>query len=146
MLTTPNFMVQKMQHTPLESERKMLLDAEPEARFLYALTRMVECEEVWSLGDADGWYVNEQEQGDVIAIWPYEQMAMESASGVLEGLLPQSTSLEQFVYTLLERCRDADIELEVMPLREVIGKRLSADALFDILHNMLDTGQYFLEG
>lgn len=135
-----------MRYTPTDTELNMLQTASLDERFMYAITRMVECEEVWSLGDEDGWTVHELDGSNVIPIWPYQALAENYAVNNKADLLPQSTSLEQFIYSLLEQCTAAEIELDILPSNSYPGKRLTAAALYDVLHNMLDTGQYFLEG
>jgi hypothetical protein len=135
-----------MRYSPLETELGMLSGMSVDERLHYATTRMVESEEVWSLGDENGWIVRDQNKRQVISIWPYRQLALEHAGGGSEAPIPQATSLEYFVYGVLEMCRDGDIWLDVFPHGEQPGKLMSSADLFEILNGMLETNEYFIEG
>lgn len=135
-----------MRYSPLDTELGMFPEMSVEERMLYAATRMIEAEEVWSLGDENGWLIRDDEDRQLISIWPYRQLALEHVDGESESPIPQATSLEYFVYGVLDMCRSEDIWLEVFPFGDNRGKLLSASALFDILEGMLENNEYFIEG
>jgi len=135
-----------MRYTPLDTEVAMLDDMTRAERMHYAITRMVEAEEVWSLGNDDGWAIQERDDLALIPLWPYRLFAEEHGVPDSVGLETQATSLENFVYNVLDMCKDGDIWLEVFPMRGAPGLVMEAAELFQLLKGMLDTGEYFIEG
>jgi hypothetical protein len=135
-----------MRYSPLESELAMFDTLSATERLHYATTRMVECEEVWSLGDENGWSIHDMDDKQFISIWPYHQLAVEHCNGGPETAAPQSTSLEHFVYGVLDMCQENDIWLEIFPRLDKPGYRISSSALYEILNGMLENNEYFIEG
>lgn len=135
-----------MRYTPLDTEVAMLDEMTSAERMHYATTRMVESEEVWSIGNDAGWAIDEVDEQAFIRIWPYRQFAQEYGVGESEELVPQATSLENFVYSVLNMCDDGDIKLEVFPMDGMQGLIVSPNELYELLNGMLETGEYFVEG
>lgn len=135
-----------MRFSPSAAEQARLNEYSSEERFQYAITRMCECEEVWSLGDDDGWLIRDVDGQSAIAIWPYRQMAVAFISGDASNSEPVSVSLEHFLYTLLKQCEEARIVLDVNPSPLEKGYVIGAAQLYEILENMVETGSYFIEG
>lgn len=135
-----------MQYTPLDSEISMLASMSAEERLHYTTTRVTESEEVWSLGDDNGWHIQDIDDKQFIAIWPYRQLALEYCSGDPGTPVPQSTSLEHFVYTVLDMCKANNIWLEIFPKSDERGYLMSSSDLYEILNGMLETNEYFIEG
>jgi hypothetical protein len=135
-----------MRHTPFDTEIAMFETMTAAERMQYATTRMIECEEVWSLGDENGWLIRDVDDRQLISIWPYRQLAMEHVPEGSESPIPQATSLEYFVYGVLDMCQQDDIWLEVFPGREKAGMQMRAADLFEIMNGMLETNEYFIEG
>ena len=135
-----------MRYSPSVSEVAALQTLSLEERFHYAITRMCECEEVWGLGDDNGWLIRDVDGRSVITIWPYRQMAMDFRSGEWADSVPLAVSLEHFICTLLGQCQRAGITLEVSPAMSLEGYMIEARQLYEILENMAETGSYFLEG
>lgn len=135
-----------MRYTPLETEVTLLDDMTSAERMHYATTRMVESEEVWSMGNEDGWAIHDVDDLQVIRIWPYRQFAEEHGVKDNDSMEAQATSLENFVYNVLDMCKDGDIWLEVFPVQGLKGYLMEAADLFEIFKSMLDTGEYFIEG
>jgi hypothetical protein len=135
-----------MRYSPLETELDMLDGMSTDERLHYATTRMIESEEVWSLGDENGWIIRDEDGRQIIPVWPYRQLAMEHIAGGSESPVPQATSLEYFVYGVLDMCQQDDIWLEVFPHGQKTGKLMRAAVLLEILNGMLETNEYFIEG
>jgi len=135
-----------MRFAPTENEQAMLVDLPLEERFHYAITRICECEEVWSLGDDNGWRINDVDDKAVISIWPYRQMAMEYAQDCSAESIPICVSLEHFLYTLLKQCQENEIVMQVNPASNSQGYLIAATQLYEVLENMVETETYFIEG
>lgn len=135
-----------MRYSPLETEMAMFDGMSADERLHYATTRMVESEEVWSLGDENGWLIRDADDRSYISLWPYRQLAQEHCAGEAESSLPQAISLEYFVYGVLEMCGEEEIWLEVFPTTSDKGLMMSSSDLYEILNGMLETNEYFIEG
>ncbi len=135
-----------MRFAPSLKEQALLDELPMEERFHYAVPRICECEEVWSLGGENGWQIRDMEDKAVISIWPYRQMALEYAQGELTESTPICVSLEHFLYQLLRQCQDNDITMEICPAPGKRGYMISAAQLHEVLENMVETDSYFIEG
>jgi hypothetical protein len=135
-----------MRYSPLNSELDILDTLPAHERLQYTTTRIVESEEVWSLGDEDGWQIRDHDGKRLISIWPYQQLALDHCSVAPETPTPQSTSLEHFIYTVLGTCQENDIWLEIFPIPHDPGYIISSSGLYEILNGMLENNEYFIEG
>ncbi len=137
-----------MHYSPLETETGMLQSMTATERMHYALTRMLECEEVWSLGDSNGWVISENCGQQLIPVWPYQLFAEQYLTAVdaSQAATPQAISLEQFVYRALQMCSDNDVYLNVFPLATENGVLMAAGELYRLLGGMLESEAYVLEG
>jgi hypothetical protein len=73
-------------------------------------------------------------------------LALEHVAGGADTPFPQATSLEYFVYGVLDMCRTDDIWLDVFPHGSEAGKLMRSEDLYEILNGMLETNEYFIEG
>jgi len=128
-----------VRYTPTEAEAAALQGMDETERLHYFITRAMECEEVWSLCDADGWVVR---QDDTMPLWPYRVLAEPHAG---DGEAADAVSLEHFVYHLLPELKQEGIRLQVMPGGQP-GPALTASELFRIFDSKMDEEQYFIEG
>jgi hypothetical protein len=135
-----------MQFAPTNDEQFLLSDLPPEERFNYAIPRICECEEVWSLGEEEGWLVRYVDDKPVISIWPYNKMALENIADDYSNCRAIAVSLEHFLYKVLTQCRDGEINIDVCPAPGQPGYTLSADRLYELLEGMVESETYFLEG
>ena len=133
-----------MRFAPTTNEQVLMDDLSVKERFHYAISRICECEEVWSLGDENGWQIRDLDDKAVIAVWPYRQMAMEYAQGAENS--PICVSLEHFLYTLLKQCQENEIVMEVNPAPDGKGYLIEAAQLYEVLESMVETETYFIEG
>jgi hypothetical protein len=135
-----------MRYEPSHAELLSLDQMSQKERFNFAVSRIIECEEVWSLGNADeGWVLRDVEEAQVITIWPYRMMAEAFVQGE-PGASTHSVSLEHFMYSVLDKCRAAQIDIEVAPAVGDVGSIICAEALSQMLNDMVESGTYFLEG
>ncbi len=135
-----------MRYSPSAEERAAFNEMSDEDRFHYATTRIVECEEVWSLGDDNGWLIQDRGEDLVISIWPYKEMAVDAAVDTLSENSPISVSLEHFLYGLLDQCKENGIHIEVNPKPAAQGHIIPAHKLYEVLSNIVDSESYFVEG
>lgn len=135
-----------MRTSPTQSELAMLNELCSDELFHYAITRIIECEEVWGLLEDDGWMIQQQRETSYITIWPYQCRAKAYAESIQSNRLPHSTSLEDFVYRLLNQCAEQDIQIEVFARPTQAGKIVSASNLSGLLEGMMESGEYYMEG
>ena len=135
-----------MRYSPMQSELSMLDSMEADERLHYAITRMNESEEVWSLGDSNGWRIQDIGDKQVVSIWPYRILAEEYYSWEPDNPAPQSTSLEHFIYDVLSTCEESNIWLQIYPKTDDQGCIMKSSDLYEILSGMLETNEYFIEG
>lgn len=134
-----------MQYTPLDTEITMLVSMTAEERLHYATTRMIESEEVWSLGNENGWVIRDVDDKQFISVWPYRLLALEYGPEETDTAFPQAISLEYFVYDVLNMCKANNIWLEVFPKADDRGSLMRSSDLYEILNGMLETNEYFIE-
>lgn len=135
-----------MRYKPSETELSDLQTMSAEQRMMYFLSRTCETEEIWSLGNDEGWLINESGNQRWITVWPYEVSAIQCKTADQESYDAATVSLEHFVYTLLPVMIEQNIMIEIFPAEQQSGRLFKASELFEIIEQMLDTGQYFLEG
>jgi len=136
-----------MKYSPTTSELARLDNMADEELMQYAVTRIVECEEVWSFGNDDGWLIRDVAEKSVITIWPYLQLAEQLSEQTEYGQsTPISTSLEQFISSVLKQCINTEIIVELCPGAQRVGTFMTAAALLEVLDSLIETGEYFLEG
>jgi len=131
-----------MRYAPSEAELACMEAMDSADRLHYFISRSMECEEVWSLRNAEGWVSREHAGRAVIPVWPYRMLA-ENVAG--EGEAADAVSLEHFVYHELNDLHMEAIGVEIIPGRES-GLMLSASELFQIFDRKMDEEQYFIEG
>jgi len=131
-----------MRYAPSETELTCMKGMDAAERLHYFITRSMECEEVWSLSNADGWAVREGDAGASIMVWPYRCLA---EAFTMQGEHTDAVSLEHFVYHELNELSMNGIRLEILPDHRP-GMVLSASELFQIFDRRMDDEQYFIEG
>jgi hypothetical protein len=135
-----------MHFAPTQTELAALEEISPAERLNYFLTRAMEAEEIWVLGNEYGWVMNESDDTEILPVWPYNVLAQACAQGDWEANNPDSVSLEHFVYNLLPQLSERDIHIEIMPSSTQKGLVFEAKALFEILERKIDAAEYFIEG
>ena len=135
-----------MRYSPSESELIEIESSSAEHRIHYFLTRIIEAEEVWSLGDDSGWAIKEVGDKAIIPIWPYKELATVCAQQAGDNQTAVAVSLEQFVYTVLPKIDQQNIQIEIMPTNNQAGKYIQAQALASIFEGMMESGEYYMEG
>jgi hypothetical protein len=134
-----------MQFIPTQNEISSLNTMENSERLQYFLTRTIEAEEVWALSDNEGWILQEDNDCIVLQLWPYQQLAREYANQDT-SCYPAATSLDHFVHSLIAHLIQQNIELDILPLKNKPGVRISASKLNELYESLLEAGDYYLEG
>jgi len=130
--------------TPLEMQS--LSNMTGDDRLNYCLSRFVETEEIWGLAETQGWIIHDTESVSTLPIWPYKDLATACAKDDWKLAKPQSISLEHFIYKVSEQLIENEIQLEVLPTDLAPGKIIPARSFFKMLENMMESGEYFMEG
>ena len=135
-----------MQYAPSQTELSALTQATPNELLNYFLTRAMEAEEVWSLGNELGWAMQERDGKSVLPVWPYHVLAEAHVQDEDAANIPDAVSLEHFVYNLLPLMIEQDIHIAIMPNGREKDLVMEAKALFEIVERKLDASEYFIEG
>ena len=135
-----------MRYKPSLNEFHEITNATAEERLQYFLTRTIESEEIWGIGDHKNWLLKEVDGQRLLSVWPYESYAEACIVPDSEDTAYDAISLEQFVYHVLRSMMDQDIQVEVLPTQTQQGKILPAQDLFNLFEGLMESGEYFLEG
>ena len=135
-----------MKYSPTKSELETFTDISSDERLSYCLTRICESEEVWGLAEPQGWVISEADEAVSLPIWPYREFAQMCIKDEWQNAEPQAISLEHFVYKVSQMLIENDMMVEVFTTPQSPGQRLEAKAFFKILENMMESGEYFMEG
>ena len=140
-----------MRYKPSDSEVLEIDTFSAEQRLHYFLSRAVESEEVWGLGDDAGWVLKDVDDKTIIPIWPYEALAtacsqVASTQTAFSKTSAMAVSLEQFVYSLLPQINHQNIQIEILPTKILPGKIMQARDLSAILEGLMESGEYYMEG
>ena len=135
-----------MKYAPTDKELAFFNEMSEEERFSYCLTRIAEAEEVWGLAESKGWVIAEKDDQSALPIWPYKDVAMMCKGEQWKNAEPQAISLEHFVYKVSQMLIENEIAVEVFPTANNPGHVMEAKAFFKILENLMESGEYFMEG
>jgi hypothetical protein len=135
-----------MQFAPNANEYKAIESMSEFTLLEYFITRVAEVEEVWGLGDASGWVM--REAGDVISlpVWPYRQLAIESAIDEWETQVSNAVSMEHFISKVLKMLIDANIKVEIMPRSSRHGQLIDPQELLQLFESVIESGEYYIDG
>ena len=135
-----------MRYAPTESELGSFPSMSEDDRLMYCLTRIVEAEEVWGLAENQGWVISENNKQSSLPIWPYKIFAASCQLGDWKEAEPQAISLEHFVYKVSQQLIENKLMVEIGPTTEKSGRLMEAKAFFSALENLMESGDYFMEG
>jgi len=135
-----------MQYSATENEIKLFTSMPDDERFRYCLSRMTESEEIWGLAEHQGWVISDINDQATLPIWPYKDLAELYKQDEWKNAEPQSVSLEHFVYKTSQLLIKNDIMIQTFPTVENPGKVIPAKEFFEILENLMESGEYYMEG
>lgn len=135
-----------MRYIPTQNEIIEINEASEDERLHYFLTRTIESEEIWGIGDHNNWLLKEIDDRLILPVWPYERLARECLFSYDEDKIPDAISLEQFVYHVLPTMKQQNINVEVLPTKIQTGKIIVAQEIMSLFESLMDSGEYYLEG
>lgn len=135
-----------MRFAPTAGEFKAMAGMTGQALMEYFVTRTAEAEEVWGLGDETGWLLRETNTQTTLPVWPYQQLAGDCAVDDWQGQSCKSVSLEHFISHVLQVLIEQDIQVEIMPVESRRGYIMTPQQLSTLFENIIESGEYFLEG
>lgn len=130
-----------MRHTPYDSEYRAASQMSDSERLDYFLTRCFETDEVWFLMQDSGPLEREFEGKLTLPVWPYARFAGDAVDSLAAGE-PGSTSLEHFLYQMLDELMRRNVWIEVMPRDKAAGCLITPQRLFTIFEGLIDAGEY----
>lgn len=134
-----------MRKNPSITELQAVKSYTTQQRLQFFLTRVVESEEIWGLGNTSGWVIGGDNES-YLPVWPYSALATECATGEWEDYQSNSVSLEHFVYSLLPLMEKQGIQVEILPAVNQPGIQIKSAQLATILEQLMESGEYFMEG
>ena len=135
-----------MRHRPSESEISGLSHMSQAERLSYFLSRSMEVEEIWSLGNASGWELQERDGRSFVYVWPYIDLARMNLADDSGSSSPQATSLDHFFQNILPIMIQQKIDLDVLSLPGCAGRLIAASDLYTMMESLLESGEYYIEG
>ena len=135
-----------MKYQPSETELQELETCDPKEQLHFFLTRVIESEELWGLGNSSGWIMKETNDQTILPVWPYEIFATNCATNEWQDYAACAVSLEHFVYKLLPIMSGKNIKVEVSPSQSQPGSLLDATELASVFEGMMESGEYYMEG
>ncbi len=134
-----------MHFEPTALEAKALQNMSGPALMEYFITRVVEVEEVWGLGNASGWVMRELDDQTTLPVWPYQMLAEECAVAEWDNQYAKSVSLEHFIGNILKLLIVNDIQIEIMPTKNDTGFIMQPQQILTLFEGILESGSYYLE-
>lgn len=134
-----------MRYRATEDEIVNLPSMAPVERLNYFLTRTVEAEEIWSLGNTNGWELQERDGRTVVHVWPYVELARLNLPPDSASASPQATSLEHFFQNILPIMIEQEIFLDIISMPEAPGRLIAASDLYTMLESMLESHEYYFD-
>jgi len=131
---------------PSDKEKQELETFDEHQRLHYFLTRTLESEEIWGLGDDSGWVMEESTDCVSLPVWPYACFAEECTHDKWNYCSPLSMSLEHFLYKILPKMDQQQIMVDVFPKKDSTGLRIPAAKFSEMIEGMLESGEYYMEG
>lgn len=135
-----------MKYQPSETELQELELYDPKEQLHFFLSRVIESEELWGLGNASGWVMKEINEQSILPVWPYEIFAENCAAMEWQDYTATAVSLEHFVYKLLPIMNKQNIKVEVFPSKSHPGSLVKATELASLFEGMMESGEYYMEG
>lgn len=135
-----------MKYLPSETELKELESCDPKEQLDFFLTRVIESEELWGLGNTSGWVMKEINEQTILPVWPYEIFAANCATSEWQDYTATAVSLEHFVYKLLPIMSKQNIKVEIFPSKSLPGSLMKATELASLFEGMMESGEYYMEG
>lgn len=110
----------------------------PELRFEYALTQMVEKQNLWGLYGESGWVMLKAEEDACIPIWPHKEFAESWVKDEFPNCAPKRIDFVEWVDVWLPGMKNNNTLILVFPLGEdEEGIMLEAEEMIDCIEEDL---------
>ncbi|MBW3623235.1 MAG: DUF2750 domain-containing protein [Armatimonadetes bacterium] len=108
-------------------------------RYEYFVKRVADSEEVWSVGDNDGWALLGNDEGkELVPVWPHERYAAACAKGPFSGNEPRMIPLDAWMERWLPGLEKDGRGVAVFPTLEGTAAHVSPEQLRDDLREELE--------
>jgi len=99
-----------------------LIQCDAAKRYRYALKRIADWEDIWSLYGADGWVASQQANGpEIVPIWPHPQYAAYCANAEWGDTEPRVIFLDDWQVKWLPGLSKDGRLIQVFPVPSVVG-------------------------
>lgn len=87
-----------MSWTPNEKEIQAVVSLAAAKRYEYWIKKVADDEQVWSLGQKDGWALVGDDAGrELVPVWPHSKYAALCAKGIWDGYEPKVITLDDWL-------------------------------------------------
>ena len=131
-----------MRYEPHKDEYAAVPTMTNEELLEYFLYRIFETDEVWTLRDGPQSVTRELDHHETLPVWPYLRYAEDAAVGEWSDLKAVADSVEYFTYQTLDKAARQGVSIEIMPRETAPGCLISAQRLFSILENMMESRDF----
>ena len=135
-----------MQFAPNANEYEAIESMSDFTLLEYFITRVAEVEEVWGLGNDSGWVMRETGNITSLPVWPYRQLAIDSAVDEWETQVANAVSMEHFISKVLKMLIDANIKVEIMPTSKRHGQLIDPQEILQLFEGVIESGEYYIDG
>lgn len=117
-----------------EAEFAAVSALDPPKRYEHFVSRVVDWEEVWSLGSDDGWVLAADDDGtEVVPVWPHERYAAACARDEWAGNEPRAIPLAEWLDRWLPGIERGRRLVSVFPLPDGAGEVITPSQLTEDL-------------
>lgn len=108
-------------------------------RYQYFLNKVADWEEVWSVGEGDGWRLMQDSTGTLcVPVWPARAFAEACCQGLWSAVTPKAISLSDWMTRWLPGIGTDGRKVAVFPLATDQGMLLDSDQLNQDLQEVLE--------
>ncbi len=107
--------IKKMSWNPTKKEQSWALSLSSDDRYAYAVDKIRDHGEIWSLKSENGWVLGCDPKGNpVFPIWPHEKYAVETAIGDWCDSYPEMIPIEKWINEFSNQLKENNTVLGVM--------------------------------
>lgn len=133
------FKVIIMSYSVHQQEYENVITLTAVARYQYFLNKVADWEEVWSVGEGDGWRMMADRSGILcIPVWPARAFAEACCQGSWSQDIPKAISLSDWMTKWLPGIKSDGRQVAVFPLPTDQGILMQSDQLYLDLQEILE--------
>ena len=110
-----------MPYALTSQQKDAVLNLSSDKRYDYAVTKMVEAGEVWSLRSDKGWVMVSTEGEQCLPVWPHPDLAADWATGDWADCKPERIELSVWTSRWLPGMDEDELSVAVFPSRDEQG-------------------------